>query len=46
MKAILPEFDENRVYVSDIKKLIRWYEIISKFAPELLVAKSEEKKEG
>lgn len=45
MKAILPEFDENRVYTSDIKKLIRWYEIISKHAPELLAAKSEEKKE-
>ena len=46
MKAILPEFDENRVYISDIKKLVRWYEIISKYAPELLAEKSEEKKEG
>jgi hypothetical protein len=45
MKAIVPEFDENRVYISDIKKLIRWYEIISKYAPELLAEKSEEKKE-
>jgi len=46
MKAIVPEFDENRVYISDIKKLIRWYEIISKYAPELLAEKSEEKKEN
>ena len=46
MKAILPEFDESRVYTSDIKKLIRWYEIISKYAHELLAEKSEEKKEG
>jgi hypothetical protein len=44
LKAVLPEFDENRVYVSDIKKLIRWYEIISKYAPELLTEKPEEKK--
>ena len=45
MKAVLPEFDENRVYVSDIKKLVRWYEIISKYAPELMVEKTEEKKQ-
>jgi len=43
MKAILPEYDETRVYVSDIKKLVRWYETILKYAPELL---TEEKKEA
>ncbi len=42
MKAVLPEFDENRVYVSDIKKLIKWYELILKYAPEIL--KEEEPK--
>ncbi|MBI1767316.1 MAG: DUF5606 domain-containing protein [Bacteroidetes bacterium] len=36
MKSVLPEFDVERVYVSDIKKLIRWYGIISKEAPEIL----------
>lgn|SRR5690606_25113799 len=35
LKSILPEYDETRVYVSDIKKLIKWYEIISKYAPEI-----------
>src|SRR5687768_8602471 len=45
LKAVLPEFDENRVYVSDIKKLVRWYEIISKYAPELMAEKTEEKKQ-
>src|SRR5689334_24495194 len=25
MKAVLPEYDEDRVYVSDIKKLVKWY---------------------
>ena len=38
MKSVLPEFDVDRVYVSDIKKLIKWYGIISKEAPEILKA--------
>jgi hypothetical protein len=52
MKAILPIYDESRVYVSDIKKLVRWYDTILKHAPELLTEKteakenSEEKKEA
>jgi len=36
MKSILPEYDENRVYTSDIKKLVRWYNLIRKYAPEIL----------
>lgn len=36
MKAVLPEYDESRVYVSDIKKLLKWFEAIRKVAPELL----------
>jgi hypothetical protein len=45
LKSILPEYDENRVYVSDIKKLVRWYTILQKYAPEIL-ADTEVKKEG
>ena len=45
LKFILPEYDELRVYVSDIKKLVSWYAILVKEAPELLVPKKEEKKE-
>lgn len=41
MKHILPEVDETRVYVSDIKKLISWYKIIRKFAPEVLMPSEE-----
>ena len=41
LKSILPEYDEDRVYVSDIKKLVKWYEIISKYAPELLVPETK-----
>lgn len=37
MKSVLPEYDENRVYVSDIKKLVKWYSILMKYAPEIIV---------
>lgn len=45
LKSILPEYDENRVYISDIKKLVRWYTILQKYAPETLTH-TEVKKEG
>ena len=44
MKSILPEYDESRVYTSDIKKLVRWYGLIRRHAPEVL-NDTEEKKE-
>ena len=27
-KSIFPEFDEDRVYVSDMKKMLKWYELL------------------
>ena len=27
-KSVFPEFDEERVYVSDMKKMLKWYEIL------------------
>ncbi|EIM74876.1 hypothetical protein A3SI_14859 [Nitritalea halalkaliphila LW7] len=45
LKHVLPDFDEEKVYVSDIKKLISWYKILREFAPELLT-KSEESAES
>jgi Domain of unknown function (DUF5606) len=27
-KQILPEMDEDRVYVSDMKKMLRWYDLL------------------
>jgi len=45
LKFILPDYDESRVYVSDIKKLTSWYNILSKNYPELFEEKVEEKKE-
>lgn len=41
LKSILPDYDEQRVYVSDIKKLVRWYQIMLKFAPEVLQAEEK-----
>jgi hypothetical protein len=28
--AILPDYDEDRVYISDIKKVIQWYNLLQK----------------
>jgi Domain of unknown function (DUF5606) len=41
---IIPDYDTERVYLSDMKKLLSWYHIVSKYAPELLVAQTEEVK--
>jgi hypothetical protein len=38
---VLPEFDEDRVYVSDIKKLVKWYDILLKEAPEVFDVQPE-----
>jgi len=43
LKSVLPEYDENKVYVSDIKKLIQWYGTILAYAPEILTTAPEEK---
>ena len=45
LRHVLPEFDEDRVYVSDIKKLVNWYGILAKNAPEVLKPSQEEVKE-
>lgn len=42
LKSILPEYDEDRVYVSDIKKLVKWYDVILKYAPEILEEKQND----
>ena len=44
LKSVLPDYDENRVYVSDIKKLIKWYSLILQYTPEILEEKIEEEK--
>ena len=47
LKSVLPEFDETRVYVSDIKKLVKWYSVLLKYVPEVFEEKkADEKKEA
>lgn len=42
---VLKDYDEERVYVSDIKKMVTWYNVLVKEAPELL-KKPAKKKDG
>lgn len=39
---IAPDYDKERVYVSDMKKLVGWYLILIKIAPEIMEKKIEE----
>ena len=41
-KEILPDYDEDRVYASDIKKLLNWYNILQ---AKGMVSKEEPKEE-
>src|ERR1700749_2931681 len=41
-KAVFPEYDEERVYVSDIKKVLSWYNLLQK---DGLLDKKEESAE-
>ncbi len=40
LSKFIPDYDQAKVYPSDIKKLISWYTILIKFAPEVLQKKS------
>ena len=42
LNKILPDFDRSKVYVSDIKKIITWYNLLSKHLPELFEAQNKE----
>jgi len=43
LKSVLPDYDEDRVYVSDIKKLINWYNLL---VDKNLIDLDEEEKEN
>lgn len=45
-RAILPDFDEDRVYTSDIKKLFTWYNILIAAGYDSFTSKDEEEKVG
>ena len=42
IEGIVPEYDSERVYASDIKKMVTWYGIISAFYPEVFELESVE----
>ena len=46
LKSILPDYDEARVYTSDIKKLVTWYKIIRAAAPEVFQESEETETEA
>lgn len=42
LKSVLPTYDQDRVYVSDIKKLVKWYSVLHEYAPGIFIEKPEE----
>ena len=42
LSHVLPDYDEDRVYVSDIKKLVSWYNLLARDYPEVLEQEAEE----
>lgn len=42
-EEVLPEYDRDRVYASDMKKIIQWYQLLSE--KNLLIETEEEKTE-
>jgi hypothetical protein len=45
LEEIVPDYDKEKVYGSDVKKLISWYNILSQYYPEVFTAKEEENTE-
>jgi len=46
IEHLVPEYDKEKVYVSDIKKIVTWYNILIKYHPEIFEqALEEDKKE-
>jgi len=43
LREVLPEYDEDRVYLSDIKKLAKWYTFLD--AQNLLVSTTSDEEE-
>ncbi|WP_223650024.1 DUF5606 domain-containing protein [Hymenobacter psoromatis] len=41
LAEVMPEYDRQRVYTSDIKKLVSWYGIVSQHVPYAAAAEAE-----
>lgn len=46
LAGVIPDYDRERVYLSDIKKLASWYGIVSKHRPYLEAAAAEAPEEA
>ena len=46
LKHVLPDYDEDRVYVSDIKKVFQWYNHLQKHNLLEVIDKEEESEES
>lgn len=44
MEEIVPDYDQERVYTSDMKKIVTWYGIVNKFVPYTEAEETAEKK--
>lgn len=44
-RELVPEYDEERVYVSDIKKVFQWYNLLHKHQLLEVIEKEEEQEE-
>ncbi len=42
---VFPEFDREKVYASDIRKMISWYNLLSQYLPEAFEATEESSEE-
>jgi hypothetical protein len=45
IEYIVPDYDDTRVYPSDVRKLVNWFKILLKEAPEFFVEEKKDKKE-
>lgn len=41
-RSIVPDHDEDRVHISDIRKVIKWYTFLGEFAPAALSSDGDE----
>ena len=41
IEHLVPDYDREKVYVSDIKKIVTWYNILTKYYPEVLTKKDD-----
>jgi len=44
-KELIPNYDDERVYLSDMKKMLKWYKIVADFYPQIIEELKDEVKE-